>query len=79
METADIPMTQDSSHVEMTNEGKLITFFNVKDIVHYEFTPQGQVFRGRPGLILFHFWQEYSFSDNFQEVQYRRENMNRKQ
>jgi hypothetical protein len=30
METADIPMTQQSLHVEITNEGNAHHFFNIK-------------------------------------------------
>jgi hypothetical protein len=42
METADIPVTQDSSHVEITNEDNAITFFHITGTVHSEFIPQGQ-------------------------------------
>jgi hypothetical protein len=39
METADIPMTQDSSHVEITNEDTAHHFLHIKSSVHFEFIP----------------------------------------
>jgi hypothetical protein len=41
METADMPMTQGSLHVEIIKM-MLITFFNIDGSVHFEFIPQGQ-------------------------------------
>jgi len=35
METGDISTTQESSHVEITNEEMLITFFSIKVTVHF--------------------------------------------
>jgi alpha-L-fucosidase len=42
METAVIPTTQESSHVEITNEDNAHKFFRYQGIVHSEFIPQGQ-------------------------------------
>jgi hypothetical protein len=46
METAYIPTTQESSHVEITNEDNahhfLLTSFDIKGTLHFEFIPQGQ-------------------------------------
>jgi hypothetical protein len=39
MQTADILKTQESLQVEVTNED-VITFFHIKDDVHFEFIPQ---------------------------------------
>jgi len=42
METADIPMTQESSRVEITNEDSSHCFLLYQGFVHFEFIPQGQ-------------------------------------
>jgi hypothetical protein len=42
METVDIPKIQGSSHDEIMNEAKPITFCDIKGTVPFEFIPQGQ-------------------------------------
>jgi len=42
METANIPMTQESLHVRITNEDNTHHFLQYKGIVHFEFIPQSQ-------------------------------------
>jgi hypothetical protein len=42
METADIPKIQESSHIEITNEDNVMSFFDVEGTVHFEFIPHGQ-------------------------------------
>jgi hypothetical protein len=41
MEAADIPMIQEISRVKITKT-MLITFFDIKAVVHFKFIPQGQ-------------------------------------
>jgi hypothetical protein len=42
METADILMAQESSHVEITNEDNTHHFFDNKGLVHFDCIPQDQ-------------------------------------
>jgi hypothetical protein len=42
MEAADVPTTQEISHVGIKMKTLLITFFDTNDIVHLEFIPQGK-------------------------------------
>jgi hypothetical protein len=42
MEVIDIPMIQESSHVGVMMTMMIITFFHIKDIVHFELIPQPQ-------------------------------------
>jgi hypothetical protein len=42
METTDIPATQVSLHIDITNDTMLIMFFCIKGTVHFPFIPQGQ-------------------------------------
>jgi hypothetical protein len=42
METANICMTQESLHVEMTNEDNAHDFLQHQGIIHFEFIPQGK-------------------------------------
>jgi hypothetical protein len=39
---ADIPTTQESSHIEITNEDNVHHFLRYQGTVHFEFIPQGQ-------------------------------------
>jgi len=41
METAEIPMTQGSSHVEITNKDTIHHFFAINGTIHFEFIPHG--------------------------------------
>jgi hypothetical protein len=42
VKTAEIPVTQERSHVEIANKKKiLIIFFDINGIVHFDFIVQG--------------------------------------